>query len=770
MPSTPAAEDRAVRRARLVVEAGLFDAEFYAAVRGRAFDDVHAAAEDLVRWGMPRRLSPHPFLDFASMPPEVRWAWRNGRVRVVLAYLTSEQGLARPYGPLFDPRTLPEGAAEGGPNPLASFLRTSTEQTPMPVPSDHRGPVPTRGEAEEALRAVARDLAGCAWDGDPAPAPPVRWREVRESVASRVPGRVSVVIPTYRDSAMTIRAVGAVLDRSDSFDVEVIVVDNGSPPHVGLALRAAFLGTPQVSCLRLPTNANFAGGSNAGFAASTGEVVVFLNNDTHVRRGWLAPLVRALEEPDVAGAQSLLLYEDDTIQTAGTVFLRADLLPAHLLVDHPKEDALGVAGRRFSAITGAVMALRAVDVVELQGFDTAYVNGFEDVDLCLRALRRRPGGFRVVPDSLVTHYESRTPGRYDRVMDNRRLFRARWAAHYPPLDEDLHERLGFRLEPLEDDGQPVPAAVPRVGGLVRTAPDRLRWAIKLPSTPGHWGDDWGDTHFAEALGRSLRELGQDAVTCRYGAHHGPAGLLDDVSLGIRGSHPVAPSPGRTNVLWVISHPDEVEAGELDGFDLVFAASEPWAAAMTRRSGRLVTPLLQATEVVPLDPPQRLDGAAREAVFVGSTHENRHRRLVLQAVESGIPLAVHGRGWEELPPGIWRSRYVPNEDLPGLYRAHGIVLADHWPDMARQGFIANRVFDAVAAGAGVISDPVLGLGDVFGGEVAVCRSPEEIRDAFSRLARPGPADALAAHRVSQTHSFTARAATLMAAVSAELSQR
>ncbi len=69
----------------------------------------------------------------------------------------------------------------------------------------------------------------------------------------------------------------------------------------------------------------------------------------------------------------------------------------------------------------------------------------------------------------------------------------------------------------------------------------------------------------------------------------------------------------------------------------------------------------------------------------------------QAVEAGIPLSVYGPGWDGLPEGVWQGDYVPNAPLPELYRRHGIVLADHWPDMAQRGFIANRVFDAVGVG-------------------------------------------------------------------------
>ena len=286
--------------------------------------------------------------------------------------------------------------------------------------------------------------------------------------------------------------------------------------------------------------------------------MVFLNNDTEVRRGWLAPLREGLEDPQVAGVQPLLLHGDDTIQTAGTVFLDDDLLPCHFLVGHPKEDALAVAGERFDAVTAAAVALRAEDVVALRGFDTAYRNGFEDVDLCLRLLAHRPGGFRVAPTALVTHLGSRTTWPLRARRRQPAPVRGAVARPVAGADPDLYRRIGFELAEVAPDGHVVPAARPRIGDRSRPLRTGSAGRSTSPPRPAHWGDDSGDTHFADALARGLRHLGQDVVTRRRSAHDTGPTRLDDVNLVIRGSYPVAPVPGKVNVLWVISHPDSVD--------------------------------------------------------------------------------------------------------------------------------------------------------------------------------------------------------------------
>jgi spore maturation protein CgeB len=102
-----------------------------------------------------------------------------------------------------------------------------------------------------------------------------------------------------------------------------------------------------------------------------------------------------------------------------------------------------------------------------------------------------------------------------------------------------------------------------------------------------------------------------------------------------------------------------------------------------------------------------------------------------------------------------------------YRAAGVVLNDHWPDMAREGFLSNRLFDAVAAGARVVSDDAEGLTEVFGAAVRVVSGPDQLAGVLA-----GPRDEIvgddgarraAADRVHAEHSFDARARALLASV-------
>ena len=156
------------------------------------------------------------------------------------------------------------------------------------------------------------------------------------------------------------------------------------------------------------------------------------------------------------------------------------------------------------------------------------------------------------------------------------------------------------------------------------------------------------------------------------------------------------------------------------------------------------------------------------MFVGGKYGDRRRQVVFDAMQAGIDFEVHGPGWEGLIPApVLRSSYVPNHKVTSVYRSRGLVLADHWDDMAREGFIANRIFDAVAAGARVISDHVPGIEEAFDGAVQVYRSVEELSylcspDGRERFPEPETLAQIAL-RVRNEESFLSRARVLIDAV-------
>ncbi|MCX6461651.1 MAG: hypothetical protein NTZ03_15255 [Actinobacteria bacterium] len=314
---------------------------------------------------------------------------------------------------------------------------------------------------------------------------------------------------------------------------------------------------------------------------------------------------------------------------------------------------------------------------------------------------------------------------------------------------DLRERLSRALVRSESGTVALP---------------NLRWSIRIASHPDRRGDVWGDTHFAASLQRALVGLGQIAYVDRRGAPPRVDAHTDEVVLVIRGLHAVELPPDVTSMIWLISHPDTVPVSELATYDHVFVASAPWEESL-RSKGIDARVLLQATEPTIFHPDLEADENSGDIVFVGRPR-GVYRPVLRACLEAGIEPVIYGDGWEAFDLGrLVRSTYLPAEQTARVYATAAYVLNDHWSDMAEKGFISNRLFDAVATGARVISDDVAELDETFGGAVQVFRSPDDVlrltdpaNDAF-----PSREERLRiAATTARDHSFDARALELIAA--------
>jgi hypothetical protein len=292
----------------------------------------------------------------------------------------------------------------------------------------------------------------------------------------------------------------------------------------------------------------------------------------------------------------------------------------------------------------------------------------------------------------------------------------------------------------------------------------MYWTIITSAPKGEAGEQWGDTWFARDLVGALKRLGQQArVVSRAGANS-PKRAEDEVVVVLRGLRSVTPPADRRGVwiLWVISHPELVTEEEARSYDAVFVASESW----TPPGGVASTPLLQATAAERFHPGVAPADSGDALLFVGSTR-GQFRPAVRAALESARAedLVVYGVGWEEfIAPGVIGGEFVANDELPAKYASAGIVLNDHHAEMAGDGFLSNRLFDAVATGTRVVSDRATGLAEVFGDVVPMF---DDNNGLVELLARPveevfpdEQARAVVAERIRQHHSFDARAEVLL----------
>lgn len=254
----------------------------------------------------------------------------------------------------------------------------------------------------------------------------------------------SVVIPVWNKWELTEKCLRGLAETSLEYAFEVIVVDNGSTDATVTELEplGAVLFGRCFTRIRFEENRNFGPACNAGARAAVAPLLFFLNNDTLPTAGWAPPLVNALEkEPGLAAVGPLLLYPDDTVQHLGVAFSLFSM--EHLYRGFPRDHAVVGKTRFFQALTAAALMLPRQSFHDAGGFCEDYRNGYEDVDLCLQLGRRTGKRLSCIPQSVIYHYESQTPGRKEEEKRNSLLLAERCADLCVPDRHNHGLRDGF---------------------------------------------------------------------------------------------------------------------------------------------------------------------------------------------------------------------------------------------------------------------------------------------------------------------------------------
>jgi len=152
--------------------------------------------------------------------------------------------------------------------------------------------------------AVALAITDFLWKVAESRTPPERRRQA-ESLPHK---SASVVIPNWNGKDLLAKYLPSVAEAlAGNAANEIIVVDNGSTDGSADFVRATF---PEVKLVALPENRGFGGGSNAGFRAAANDIVVLLNSDMRVDRGFLAPLLEGFTDSDVFSVSCQIFFSD----------------------------------------------------------------------------------------------------------------------------------------------------------------------------------------------------------------------------------------------------------------------------------------------------------------------------------------------------------------------------------------------------------------------------------------------------------------------------
>jgi GT2 family glycosyltransferase/thioredoxin-like negative regulator of GroEL len=265
----------------------------------------------------------------------------------------------------------------------------------------------------------------------------------RDAISAK---KVSIIIPVFNGVEYTRQCIDQLLAVTDrAIPHEIIVVDNASTDGTAQFL-AKLQGDIRVITNR--ENLGFARACNHGARLATGDYLVYLNNDTIPQAGWLEALIEGVEHDGADICGSLLLYPDGSVQHAGVAFDERGI-GYHIFKGHDAKDP-GVTRKRFmQCVTGACMLIRKDLFAELGGFDEGYQNGYEDVDLCLRA-GEKGGRILYVPESVLVHFEGATEGRELHEKQNAARFFERWRGKVRCDDNGFYHLEGCSKQILPD--------------------------------------------------------------------------------------------------------------------------------------------------------------------------------------------------------------------------------------------------------------------------------------------------------------------------------
>jgi O-antigen biosynthesis protein len=172
-------------------------------------------------------------------------------------------------------------------------------------------------------------------------------------------------------------------------------------------------------------NAGFAGANNAGVSISHGRLLLLMNSDVLPSdSGWLGKLRDFYDAtPDIGALCPKLLYEDDSIQHAGSYFYQRPGLDrwfdAHYFKGmHRSLPAANVA-RAVPVVSGACMMIDRSLYESLGGLSGTYVTGdYEDSDMCLQLMDHGRSNW-YTPDVELYHLEGQSYSADVRVPANR---------------------------------------------------------------------------------------------------------------------------------------------------------------------------------------------------------------------------------------------------------------------------------------------------------------------------------------------------------------
>ena len=216
---------------------------------------------------------------------------------------------------------------------------------------------------------------------------------------------VTAVVVNYNAGPALLARCLASLHAQSYRRLEILVVDNGSPPGPVDAMAAA---CPDIRIVRLGRNLGFAGGLNRGIAEASGDLVLALNFDVELEPDCVRQLATVIGGDErLAGVapKTVFMHDRHLIDNVGTRIDR-QAVAYHVGIGQLDIGQYDVSEPVFGACFAAALLRKSAFAPDAVGpLDEGYFMYYEDVDWCYRA-NILGWGFRTAPKAVVAHVHS----------------------------------------------------------------------------------------------------------------------------------------------------------------------------------------------------------------------------------------------------------------------------------------------------------------------------------------------------------------------------
>ena len=234
---------------------------------------------------------------------------------------------------------------------------------------------------------------------------------------------VSILISAYGQLAHTKRCLSSINNTiPEKITFEILIVDDCSEDETQAFLKSLDSG---IKTFFNQKRKGYAKNNNFLASQANGEFLCFLNNDVFVEGNWLEPMMSAFQKYQEVGIVGNVqrLADSSKYDHMGVVFSPQGN-PRHFgqwFSHRPFKGEI----RKWNAVTAACCVVRRDYFQEIGGFDEIFINGCEDVDLCLR-MNQNGKSCLVVHDSVVEHVKSASEGRKQFNHENFEVLNQRW--------------------------------------------------------------------------------------------------------------------------------------------------------------------------------------------------------------------------------------------------------------------------------------------------------------------------------------------------------